>query len=648
MKDRGPGFDTAPDGDGGDADAGEIAAMLCVDPAGLGGVALRGSAGPTRDAWLRLLTGLMPHGAPLRRIPLHIADERLLGGLDLAATLATGRPVLQRGLLAESDGGIVLLCMAERVNAGTAARLATVLDRQGVSVEREGLAAFHPSRFGVVALDEGQDDDERMSPALLDRLAFHFSFDATRRPTDVLLSRWKRSDVLAAREMLPSVEVGDALREGLCAAASALGIASIRGALLALRAARAMAALHGRMQVDTADAAWAARLVLAPRATMLPVDPEDAPQTVDETQSDAENHSANERDAQQEERTDASADASADAAPEPAPEAAPDAGAEPPPDPPVRQVEAIDETVLQAAVAAIPAGLLDALKSGQSREGRRGASGRSGALRQASLRGRPRGARRGEAHGGARLSVIETLRAAAPWQPMRRAEAASKATHSGTGTGPGMAAGRIHVRRGDMHVVRFLQRSETTTVFAVDASGSAALHRLAETKGAVELLLADCYVRRDSVALISFRGRSAEVLLPPTRSLVRAKRSLAGLPGGGGTPLAAGIDAAFALACAVRRQGRTPVAVVLTDGQANIARDGSVGRVAANADAHSSARQLRVQGIAALVLDTSPQGQESARRLAVEMGATYVALPHADAARLSQAVRAASDARVQR
>jgi magnesium chelatase subunit D len=93
-------------------------------------------------------------------------------------------------------------------------------------------------------------------------------------------------------------------------------------------------------------------------------------------------------------------------------------------------------------------------------------------------------------------------------------------------------------------VSRFKQRRETTTIFVVDASGSAALHRLAEAKGAVELLLADCYVRRDRVAMLAFRGKGAELMLPPTRSLVRAKRSLAGLPGGGGTPLAAGMDAA--------------------------------------------------------------------------------------------------------
>jgi magnesium chelatase subunit D len=116
----------------------------------------------------------------------------------------------------------------------------------------------------------------------------------------------------------------------------------------------------------------------------------------------------------------------------------------------------------------------------------------------------------------------------------------------------------VEVRRDDFRVGRFEQRSQSTTIFVVDASGSSAFNRLAEAKGAVELLLADCYVRRDRVALLAFRGRGAELLLPPTRSLVRAKRSLAGLPGGGGTPLAAGIDAAAALADAVRRRGETP------------------------------------------------------------------------------------------
>src|SRR4029450_5166679 len=114
----------------------------------------------------------------------------------------------------------------------------------------------------------------------------------------------------------------------------------------------------------------------------------------------------------------------------------------------------------------------------------------------------------------------------------------------------------------------FRQRTRTTTIFVVDASGSSALNRLAEAKGAVELLLADCYVRRDRVALLAFRGRGADLLLPPTRSLVAAKRGLGGLPGGGGTPLAAGIEAGLALADAVGRKGETPVVILLTDGRA--------------------------------------------------------------------------------
>ncbi len=201
------------------------------------------------------------------------------------------------------------------------------------------------------------------------------------------------------------------------------------------------------------------------------------------------------------------------------------------------------------------------------------------------------------------------------------------------------------VRPEDVRIRRLVQRTETTTIFAVDASGSAALERLAEAKGAVELLLAECYVRRDRVALIAFRGREADLLLPPTRSLVRAKRALAGLPGGGGTPLAAGIDAAAALAEGIRRGGRTPVVVLLTDGRANIARSGAPGRAAAAADALEAAWALAARGTRALLIDTAFLPQEAAGRLAAAMAAHYLPMPQADAARLSRAVRRETAAR---
>jgi magnesium chelatase subunit D len=249
-----------------------------------------------------------------------------------------------------------------------------------------------------------------------------------------------------------------------------------------------------------------------------------------------------------------------------------------------------------------------------------------GTLVAAQRAGRPAGTRRGEPRGGARLNLIETLRAAAPWQTLRR-EAA-----------PGPR--RIHVHADDMRVNRLQQRTATATLFVVDASGSSALHRLNEAKGAINLLLADCYVRRDQVGVISFRGSTAELLLPPTRSLVRARRSLAALPGGGGTPLAAALEAALRVSGQVLRAGATPIVVLLTDGRANVARNGDRGRERAEQDALLMARHLRAARVTSLVVDTSRRPAPQAQRLAAEMGATYRALPQAGSAELSAAVKA--------
>ena len=149
-------------------------------------------------------------------------------------------------------------------------------------------------------------------------------------------------------------------------------------------------------------------------------------------------------------------------------------------------------------------------------------------------------------------------------------------------------------------------------------------------------------MRRDRVALIAFRGTGAEVLLPPTRSLVRAKRALSSLPGGGGTPFAAGIDAAVELADAVRRRGETPLLVFLTDGKANVGRDGKGGRQQAGEDALAAARMLRAASFTALMVDTSPQPQPQAQKIAREMDALYLPLPYADAKGISKTVLAAT------
>jgi magnesium chelatase subunit D len=570
--------------------------LFAVDPVGTGGVLLRSRAGPVRERWLAMFRAALPATEPVRSIPLHIADGRLLGGLDLNATLLAGRPVAERGLLAEADGGVLVLAMAERLPSATSVHITAAMDARETVVERDGLSLRMPARFGVIALDEGL-DDEFAPAALNDRLAFHVDLNeiSTGEAEAFVMDS---DEVSMARKRLKGLVANNEQVAAMCSAAAALGIVSLRAPLLALRVACASAAYDGHSELEPEDIALAARVVLAPRARTFP--------QTDEPEQPAQPPMQPSDPTAQDENPDSDR---------------PDID------------RALDEVILAAVQAALPPDVLTVLRASSGRSRAR-SQGKAGALQKSGKRGRPAGARRGDLRADAKLNVIETLRAAAPWQPLRRGEAERNAEIA---TRP-----RILIRKDDFRISRFAQRTETTTIFVVDASGSAALHRLAEAKGAVELLLADCYIRRDQVALIAFRGSVAELLLPPTRSLARAKRSLAGLPGGGGTPLAAGLDAAFALADSVRRKGQTPTVVVLTDGRANIARDGRQGRPQAEEDAMRSAQQLRNAGIFAVLVDTSPRPGDSGETVAREMGARYLPLPYADAATLSKAVLASA------
>jgi magnesium chelatase subunit D len=580
-------------GQAGWQDAGRVAEMLAVEPAWLGGVVLRGRAGQVRDAWLQRLRSLLGPELPWCKLPHHVSDERLLGGLDLTATLREGRPVAERGVLAQADGGVVVVAMSERIATGAAARIGITMDRGEVAFERDGLAGRAAARFGAVLLDEGI-DDECVPAALAERCAFRLDLDAVTRRDLAAAAKESlagaRRRILLARERWPRVRIGAATRRALCATALAFGVDSLRASLFAVRAACVAAALDGRREVEQDHATLAARLVIAPRATRLPPTPEEAPPeeaTTPPPQTDA-------ADAPQADSCEIDRE--------------------------------LDDRVLEATHSALPPGLLALLRGGPPLRGAvRQNSSRAGTGLRSRQRGRPLGSRAGSLRAGGRLHLVDTLRAAAPWQPLRRRE---RPDHS-----------RIDVRPDDLRIRQFRQRTQTTLIFVVDASGSSALHRLGEAKGAVELMLADCYARRDQVALIAFRGKGAELLLPPTRSLSRARRSLAGLPGGGGTPLAAGVDAATSLVEAARHRGETPLLVMLTDGRANIARDGTPGRPAAERDALAAARALRAREVATLLIDSAPAPQPAAQRLAEEMRARYLALPHADARLLRQAVR---------
>lgn len=581
-------------------DAARAAALFAVDPAGLGGVCLHSLPQPARDAWLTMLRELLPGAAPVRRIPCGIETGRLLGGLDVAASLAAGRPVVEHGVLAATDGGVLIAAMAERMPSHTARCLCAVLDAGEVVTQREGVDIRAPAHIGVVALDEGL-DEEHVPAVLLDRMAFLLDLNGF-DPRTPLPRMHQRAQIERARRLLAQVTIGGELAERLCATALALGAGSVRVSLLAVRAARAAAALDGRAEVSDDDAVIAGRLVLAPRASRLP---------------------------QPSEPSEPGESSEPNAAAEP-----PERSAQEPPSPPLDpgedargEVPDAQDLILAAAQAAIPPGLLDRLRSAGALRSRVATPGRAGSPARAAQHGRPVGVQSATSRSGARLHLLATLRAAVPWQRLR-----------GRGAGGNH---RIRIERGDLRSIRYQQRSRTITIFAVDASGSSALNRLGEAKGAVELLLAECYVRRDLVAVITFRGRQAQLLLPPTRSLVRAKRELAGLPGGGGTPLASAIDTGALLAGQARRRGETPLLVMLSDGRANVALDGSGGRAAAHADALRAAGRLRALRIPALFIDTSPRASAQAEEIAGAMQAEYLPLPFADAQAVSRVVNAA-------
>ena len=290
-----------------------------------------------------------------------------MSGFSAASTCPRRSPpdagIAQPGLLAEADGSVLLLGTAERLTGATASRIAATLDTGELALERDGLTRRLPSRFGVAALDEGR-DDETPPPALLERLAIRLDLDAPGASCAAPTAR----AVAATPARLPEVRIDAPALEALCAASLALGIASGRATLLAVCVARAAAALAGRRVARGADAAPAARLVLAPRATRLPVPPDSGQDASAAEPSDGEGVSRNDN-----------------------------AGGHAPSDDEHAAGTADREAVLHAIRAALPAGLLpQPRQTGPTRQLGAGTAGRGGAP---ALRGRPAGVRRAAARG---------------------------------------------------------------------------------------------------------------------------------------------------------------------------------------------------------------------------------------------------------
>ena len=571
--------------------------LLAVEPR-LRGVAFAGPAGSGKSALLHGLAALLP-GLPFEMLPLGSDEEALLGGLDLEATLARGARVVRHGLLARADRGLLAAEDCNLLPEGTVNLLLGALDAGEVRIEREGLSLRSPCRLRLVATFDPAEGPPRAH--LLDRIGLIVPLprlapagargEIVRRHLTPAADLWEedldvlRDVVAVARASLGDIRLSETQARELANAAVALGVQGHRADLFAQLVARASAALALRDEVQREDLELAVRLVLLPRATQQPTAPPTDPPPATETP----------------------------------PESSQDTPPEPPAEPPADGDVELTEEVLTALAIDLP-DVLATLPFRSARGGRSGSRGSTDGTRGRHVTSVPGTPREG------RLDVIATLRAAARWQRLRP-----------------RGARRVAVRAEDLRIKRFRDKAGALFLFAVDASGSMALNRMRQAKGAVHALLEKAYVNRDRVALMSFRGQGAELLMPPTGSVELLRRAVDQIPTGGGTPLAATLVAALEVAQQARRRGlQNVVLVLLTDARAN------VGLKADRAGVEDELRQLALltaaSGLKALVIDTqrSYLSQGSAQKLATWLGGQYLYLPGASGATIAAAAQSAA------
>ena len=594
-------------------DANLVAILLAINPRGLKGVTVKSQFGPVRDEWLSYIKQLATScGTQIFKAPANISADQLMGSLDIEASLQTGSLIMSKGLLERVKGNFLLLPMVERMDLQAIALISQALDEKN-AIDVANVAAG----FGVIAFDESDTVDESISPRLLDRLAFELYLDQLSIADIKQSLEVDAEDIREAQKNLASVKCGDEYLEVMTKAALSLGVSSLRANQFALEAAKTLAALRGLVEVGQDEVIDAARLVYTPSKRMQ------VPPEIDQSEQEDENAEEN-RD-----------DHNSDSQPEES-ENEPDSSDQQDQEQPTQ--EELEDLIVQAIKASIPPQLLrQSKKDLQAGKSAAHISGKSGAIQKNFFSGRPLSSRKGRPNDGRRLDILKSIRAAIPWQGLRAAAIA--------GGQQNKTRSRIDFRAEDLHIKQYLRRRGTVTIFLVDASGSSATQRLAEAKGALEELLAQCYIRRDEVAMVSMRGAKAEIVLPPTRSLARAKRNLAALPGGGGTPLAAGFRAANEMAISLERKGLTPIIVIMSDGKANVNLNGVGGRTSAHSDALMAAKELRIKNHRLLFVDTSPKPEILAQELSGAMAAQYFPMPFTSSGKkISQAaMQLASD-----
>ncbi len=621
-----------------------LALILCAVHPGIGGVLVRGEKGTAKSTVVRALTALLPavddagvsRPARLVELPVGATEDRVIGSIDLEKVLRDGERAFQPGLLAAAHQGVLYV---DEVNLLHDHLVDVLLDAAAmgrVHVERDGISHSHAAKFVLVGTMNPEEGELR--PQLLDRFGLAVDVSAS-RDVDVRMEVVRRrldyerdpqafahsyapadqelaAEILSARSRLDDVELSNRELRRIASLCASFDVDGMRADLVLARTATAHAAWRGDTEVTEEDVRVAAELTLPHRRRRDPFDePGLDQQQLDDAMDRAdEDARAGEPEPPEHPEGGESDDGEPDGGeddgggPDDGPD---DDGPQDDPDGPGGGVRSTDRPSAPPS-SQFKAKLLEVPGVGEGAPGRRS--------RSTSTRGRVVRSTTDRGHG---LHLTSTVFAAAECQFAR-----------------GRTQGRLQLVPADLRGAIREGREGNLIVFVVDASGSmAARDRLSAVTGAVVSLLRDAYQRRDKVAVITVRGREAELVLPPTSSVDIAVRRLQSMRTGGKSPLAEGFLRAreVILRERLRDPQRRALMVALTDGRATGGKDAlHRARVAAHLLADAS--------VASIVVDceTGLVRLGLAAELARELRGGCVRLAELSAQQVAGVVRAAA------